>query len=183
MQGVVSPITDSVFNTLSDATADFRASFMADIDAMKTDLAPQRAKLREVIDRHIAEYRAQMDPIITEYYEKHTADMNALKAKLEPVMAELSTKVEANVEETKTALLPIVEAVRDKLTAHLETLKGMASPYVEEYKDKMVQTYSQASLNPDEMNKLKEKIIPLAEGLKTQLQTIFETIASSITKS
>lgn len=183
VQGAVSPITDTVFNTFVDATADFRTAFIADMNALKADLEPKRAELKKVIEKHIAEYRVQMEPIITEYYKKHTAEMEELRTRMEPVVADLRTRVETNVEETKQALMPIVEAVREKLSAHLEALKTMATPYVEEYKDKVVQSYNQASINPEELNNLREKIAPLAADIKVKLQAIFEAVAGSITKS
>ncbi|XP_035536036.1 LOW QUALITY PROTEIN: apolipoprotein A-I-like [Morone saxatilis] len=184
LQGAVSPMTDSVVSTISDATAEFRASVLADIEALKADLAPKQVQLKEVIDKHISEYRTLMDPILTEYYAKHTADMEALKLKMEPIVEELRTKISTNVEETKTALMPIVESVRDKLQERLESLKAMASPYVEEYKEQLKQAYNQAqNINADEITTLKDKITPLAEEVKAKLQEIFEAIAASITKN
>lgn len=183
LQGVVSPITDTIVNGFSEATAEFRASFAADMDALKADIEPKREELKRVVDRHIAEYRTQLEPIITEYYNKHTKDMEALRVRLEPIAADLRTKVETNVEETKAALMPIVESVREKLTAHLESLKAMASPYVEEYKDKLVQSYSQVSTNTEDYAALRETIAPLAAEIKVNLHKIFEAIASTVTKS
>ncbi|WP_289449418.1 hypothetical protein, partial [Klebsiella pneumoniae] len=57
LQGSVSPVTDNIVATISDATADFRTSVMNDIDALKADLEPKRIALRDVINKHIEEYR------------------------------------------------------------------------------------------------------------------------------
>uniref|UniRef100_A0AAQ6INK6 Apolipoprotein A-Ib n=1 Tax=Anabas testudineus TaxID=64144 RepID=A0AAQ6INK6_ANATE len=171
----VSPITDSVVSTIADATADFRASVASDLETLKTELEPKRAKLREVIEQHIEEYRAHLQPIINEYYTKHTAEMDALKAKLEPALEELRTKA---------ALMPILEAVRTKATHRLENLKEMVTPYVEEYKEQAKQAYSQAqTINADELNALREKIAPLVEDIKTKVYAVFEAIAATVTKS
>ncbi|XP_023256300.1 apolipoprotein A-IV [Seriola lalandi dorsalis] len=184
MQGAVSPVTDQVVATISDATADLRTTVLNDIESLKAEIEPKRAELRDVINKHIDEYRTQMQPIISEYYSKHTADMEALRVKLEPVVEELRQKVATNLDETKTALMPIVEAVRNKLSERLETLKDMASPYVEEYKDQLKQAYSQAqNINTDELTALKEKITPLAEDVRVKLQAIFEAIAATVNKN
>merc|ERR1711915_34895 len=72
LQTSVSPVTDSVVKTLADATAGFRAAVEADIETLKAELAPKRAALKEVLDRHIQEYSTQLEPIVSEYYAKHT---------------------------------------------------------------------------------------------------------------
>ncbi|XP_031139526.1 apolipoprotein A-Ib [Sander lucioperca] len=184
LQQSVSPVTDNVVSTISDATSDLRTAIMQDIETLKADLEPKRAALREVIDRHIQDYRTRMEPIITEYSAKHTEHMDALKARLEPVVEELRAKVATNVEETKTALMPIVEAVRAKLSERLEQLKQMATPYVEEYKDQLQQAYAQAqSVNSDDLNALRTKIAPMVDDIKLKLGAIFEAITASVSKS
>uniref|UniRef100_A0AAQ4PL57 Apolipoprotein A-Ib n=1 Tax=Gasterosteus aculeatus aculeatus TaxID=481459 RepID=A0AAQ4PL57_GASAC len=177
LQGSVSPITDSVVSTIADATSDFRASVMA-------DLAPKRAALKEVIDRHVDQYRTILEPIISEYSAKHSADMEALRGKMQPIVADLQNKVSVNVEETKAALIPIVEAVRTKLSERLEQLKTMVGPYVEEYKDQMRSAYQQAQgVKAEDLAALREKIAPLAEDIKVKMQAIFGLITESIQHS
>ncbi|XP_056296563.1 apolipoprotein A-Ib [Pseudoliparis swirei] len=183
LQGAVSPVTDNVVATIADATSDFRASVISDIDNLKAKLEPKRVALKAVIDRHIEQYRAALEPIITEYSAKHAADMEVLRAKLDPIIEDLRLKVANNVEETKTALMPIVEAVRAKLSERLEQLKMMVSPYVEEYKDQMKMAYDQAQgISADDLTALREKIQPLAEDVKMKLNAIFELVAASINK-
>ncbi|XP_034459733.1 apolipoprotein A-Ib [Hippoglossus hippoglossus] len=184
LQTSVSPITDNVFTTIAEATADFRASVDADIKALKADIEPKRVELRRVITEHIEEYRRQLEPIIKDYHTKHSADMEALKIKLEPVVEAMKTSVAANVEETKTALMPILESVRAKLSERLENLKEMATPYVEEYKDQLKSAYSQAqAVNPEDITALREKIAPMAEEVKAKVQEMFEAIAAAFNKS
>ncbi|XP_060929485.1 apolipoprotein A-I-like isoform X2 [Limanda limanda] len=184
LQASVSPITDNVVTTIADATADFRASVDADIQALKLDLEPKRAELRRVITEHIEEYRRQLEPIITDYHTKHTADMDALKIKLQPVVDAMKTSVAANVEETKTALMPILESVRAKLSERLENLKDIATPYVEEYKDQLKQAYGQAqSVKPEDLTALKEKIAPMADEVRAKVTEMFEAIAATFQKS
>ncbi|XP_068563103.1 LOW QUALITY PROTEIN: apolipoprotein A-I-like [Cebidichthys violaceus] len=183
LQAAASPVTDSVVTTIADATADFRASVNADLELLKTELEPKHAALKEVVDRHIEQYRTVLEPLITEYSAKHTADMEVLKGKMEPIVEDLRNKVATNVEETKAALIPIVEAVRAKLSERLEQLKAMVSPYVEEYKDQMKQAYDQAQgVKPEDITALKEKIAPLAEDIKVKLTAIFEQVAAAIQK-
>uniref|UniRef100_A0A8C9ZK58 Apolipoprotein A-Ib n=1 Tax=Sander lucioperca TaxID=283035 RepID=A0A8C9ZK58_SANLU len=162
LQQSVSPVTDNVVSTISDATSDLRTAIMQDIETLKADLEPKRAALREVIDRHIQDYRTRMEPIITEYSAKHTEHMDALKARLEPV----------------------VEELRAKLSERLEQLKQMATPYVEEYKDQLQQAYAQAqSVNSDDLNALRTKIAPMVDDIKLKLGAIFEAITASVSKS
>ncbi|XP_044057295.1 apolipoprotein A-I-like [Siniperca chuatsi] len=183
-QKTVSPITDNVVTTISDATADFRTTVMSDIEALRAKYEPEREKLKEIIERHIADYRAQIEPIITEYHTKHAAEMESLKVKLEPIVEQLRDKVAVNVEETKTALMPIVDAVRAKLSERLENLKALATPYVEEYKDKLTQSYNQAqTISNEEITALQEKIAPLAAEIKDKLKAIFEAITATVTKN
>merc|ERR1712212_890204 len=162
LQTSVSPVTDSVVKTISDATAGLRAAIEADVETLKTDLEPKRIALKEVIDRHIAQYSAQLEPLIAEHYAKHVTEMDALKTKLEPIVEDLRAKVAVNIEETKNAMMPIVEAVRAKVSERLEELKNMAKPYVDEYKD---------------------QIAPLAEDVKTKLQMMAEIIMASVNQS
>ncbi|CAB1415915.1 unnamed protein product [Pleuronectes platessa] len=184
LQSSVIPITNNVVTTIAEATAEFRASVDADIQALKADLEPKRVELRRVITEHIEEYRRQLEPIIKEYHAKHTEDMDALKIKLQPVVEAMKTSVAANVEETKTALMPILESVRAKLSERLENLKDMATPYVEEYKDQLKEAYSQAqAVKPEDLTALKEKISPMAEEVKVKVTEMFEAIAATFQKS
>merc|ERR1712212_1348007 len=162
LQTSVSPVTDSVVKTISDATAGLRAAIEADVETLKTDLEPKRIALKEVIDRHIAQYSAQLEPLVAEHYAKHVTEMDALKTKLEP----------------------IVEAVRAKVSERLEELKNMAKPYVDEYKDQMKQAYDQAKgIKTEDLTALKDKIAPLAEDVKTKLQMMAEIIMASVNQS
>merc|ERR1712180_319556 len=162
LQASVSPVTDGIVKTISDATAGFRASVEADLETLKTELEPKRVALKEVLDKHIQEYSAVLEPIIAEHYAKHTADMEALKTKLEPV----------------------VEAVRTKISERLEELKNMAKPYVDEYKDQLKQAYEQAQgVKTEDLTALKEKIAPLAEDVKTKLQMMMEIVIASFGQS
>ncbi|XP_041850652.1 apolipoprotein A-I-like [Melanotaenia boesemani] len=184
LQTSVSPMTDSVVSTVSDATADFRAKLTADIEQLKTELEPKRAKLMEVIEKHLEEYRTHMEPIIQEYHAKHTADMEALRAKMEPIVAELRQKMSTNIDETRAALMPMVEAVRTKLVERLENLKEMATPYVDEYKEQLKTAYGQAqSFKTDDLAALREKIAPLAEDIKAKFSAMFALIAETFTKN
>ncbi|XP_034058693.1 apolipoprotein A-I-like [Gymnodraco acuticeps] len=183
LQASVGPITDNVVGTLSETTSGIRASIMADIDSLKIDLEPKRVALKEVIDRHIADYHTRMQPIIQEYAAKHTADIESLKARMEPIVEEMRTKIALNVEETKTAMMPIVDAVRAKLSERLEELKTMATPFVEEYKEHISQVYaSSQGMDSEKLVELRAKVAPLVEDVKAKLQAIFETIVASYNK-
>ncbi|XP_037632298.1 apolipoprotein A-I-like [Sebastes umbrosus] len=184
VQASVAPVTDSVVSTIADVTLEFRTAVEADIEALKVDLEPKRAELQEVIDRHIADYRTRIEPIVTEYFAKHNADMEVLKTKLDPILADLQVKLTTNVEETKAALMPIVEAVRIKLSERLEQMKLMVSPYVDEYKEQLKNAYSKIqSINTDDADALRDKIRPLAEEIKVKMQAIYEAVYATITKS
>ncbi|XP_023817224.1 apolipoprotein A-I isoform X2 [Oryzias latipes] len=184
LQAQVSPMTDSVVTTISDATAEFRNSISQDIEALRADLAPKREKLREVLEKHMEEYRVQLEPIVKEYQARHTAEMEALRVKMEPVVAELRQKMAANVEETKAALMPIVESVRAKLVERLEQLRQLAVPYVEEYKEQMKNFYSQAqSITAEDIENLKAKITPLSEEIKLKFGEIFGAISATFNKN
>ncbi|KAL3057083.1 hypothetical protein OYC64_007548 [Pagothenia borchgrevinki] len=183
VQAAVGPVTDGVLSTICDTTADLRASIMADIDSLKVDLEPKRLALKEVIDRHIADYRTRMQPIIEEYAAKHTVEMESLKAKMEPIVAEMQTKIASNIEETKTAMMPIVDAVRAKLSERLEELKTLATPYVEEYKDQISKVYADGqNMNTEKIVELRSKVAPLVEEVKVKLQDIFQTIVAFYNK-
>ena len=195
-QANAEPYTDAVVNQVMEATADVRASIMADVEALRNDLAPKREALKQVVDAHIVEYRTLMEPIIVDYAAKHKQQMDALKLQLDPVMDELTAKVSKNVEETKTALMPIVESVRSKLTERLEGLKSMASPYVEEYKEQLQKAFNDAktaagSLNIEEIQKqvsphvesLKTKADPLVEEARAKLMMLYEAIAAAMNKN
>ncbi|KAM9359160.1 apolipoprotein A-I-like [Symphorus nematophorus] len=183
LQASISPLTDSVFATIIEATSDFRASIEQDIQSLQTEIEPQRLNLKSVIHRHIEEYRAKLEPIITEYYAKQSSEVEGLKTRLQPVVEELQEKVATNLEETKRAIMPIVEAVRTKINERLEQLKGVVTPYVDEYKDQLRQTYEQAQqFNPDEFISLRRKIEPLVEDVRVKLRDIFNAIAGAVTK-
>jgi len=180
LQTSVSPVTDGIVKTVSDATAGFRAAVEADIETLRTELEPKRAALKEVLDRHIQEYTAQLEPLVSEHYAKHTAEMEALRAKLEPVVEDLRAKISVNLEETKAAMVPIVEAVRTKVSERLEELKNLAKPYVDEYKDQARQMYDQAkSVKTEDLTALREKVAPLAEEVRSKLQQIMEIVVAS----
>lgn len=184
LQSQVSPMTDSVVSTISDATAELRASIAADIEALKAELEPKRAKLREVLEKHMEEYRTHLEPILKEYHAKHNAEMEELRTKMEPVMEELRQKIATNVDETRAALVPIVEAVRTKLVERVEALKAMAAPYVEEYKEHIRQAYNQAQgVNTEQLTGLREKLTPLAEEIKQKMQAMAAIIGETFNKN
>ncbi|XP_070684679.1 apolipoprotein A-I-like [Pempheris klunzingeri] len=172
LQGKVSPMTDSVVATITDATADMRTAIVADIETMKTQIGPQFDKVKEVVTKHIDEYRTMMQPIVTEYQARHTAEMEKLKTQLEPLVEQLRAKVATNVEETKTAMMPVVEGVREKIIERLETVKTSLVPYLAEYKEQMQQYASSVpSMSADEM---KKKFATIIEELKTKIQPFVE---------
>ncbi|KAM8768923.1 apolipoprotein A-I [Acanthopagrus schlegelii] len=181
LQASVSPMTDSFYSTVMEVTRDTRESLNADLDALKTSLGPQQEQLKEVIERHINDYRTLLTPIYNDYKTKHDEEMAALKTKLEPVLEELRTKIQTNVEETKGVLMPMVETVRSKVTERLENLREVVQPYVQEYKEQMKQMYDQAQ-NVD-TDALKAKITPLVDEIKVKVNAIFEIIAASVTKN
>ncbi|AWO99325.1 Apolipoprotein AI isoform 6 [Scophthalmus maximus] len=184
LQGAVSPVTDSVVSTIVDATADFQASVINDINTLKAELEPKRLELKEVLENHIADYRLQLEPIIKEYFEKHTTEMEALKIRLEPIVEQMRAKVATNVEETKAVLMPMVESVRSKLTERLDSLRQIVSPYVDEYKEQLKKAYGQAqSISPEDIQALKDKVTPMAEDIKVQLTSIFEAVSALFNKS
>uniref|UniRef100_A0A3P9BCQ0 Apolipoprotein A-Ib n=1 Tax=Maylandia zebra TaxID=106582 RepID=A0A3P9BCQ0_9CICH len=180
LQASVSPVTDSVFTTVSEATADLRNSIVTDIEALRVELEPKRAQLREVIERHMAEYRSQLEPMVREYHAKHTAEMEEMKTKLEPIMTELREKIRTNVEETKAALTPIVESIRARVATHVEQAREKLAPYVEEYKEQLRQAYDHAqNVKTEDLTALKEKIHPLTEDIKAKLQQIFAIVSET----
>ncbi|XP_073339516.1 apolipoprotein A-Ib [Pagrus major] len=180
LQSSVSPMTDSFYSTVMEVTKDTRESLSADIQALKTSLEPQREKLREVIERHLNDYRTMLTPIYNDYKTKHDEEMTALKARLEPVMDELHAKVRVNLEETKGVLMPMVDTVSTKVHERLTSLREVVQPYVQEYKEQMKQMYDQAQ-NVD-TEALKTQITPLVEEIKVKMNAIFEIIAASVTK-
>merc|ERR1711980_55218 len=179
-QASVSPLTDSFYSTASE----FRTSIMNDIQSLNLQTEAERQKLRDVINKHIEEYRATVETPFNEFVEKAKQEAEAMKTKLQPVVEDLQQKVSTNVEETKNALMPIVESVRVKLGERVEALKGAAAPYIEEYKDQLQASYAQAqSINTDDLTALREKIEPLAAEVKDKLKAIFEAIAATVTKN
>ncbi|XP_058490295.1 apolipoprotein A-I-like [Solea solea] len=180
LRGAVSPVTDSVVSTISDATVDLRTSIMTDIETLKADIEVNRAKLDEVVRKHIDEYHVLLKPIIEEYKDRHAVEMEAMKLKIEPVVKSLREKIAVNVEETKNTLEPIVESVRAKLTERLEGLKDLVEPYVDEYKEQVKTVYAQAqSINAEQLQSVKDKIQPLTDDIKLKLQAVFGILAET----
>ncbi|KAI4815098.1 hypothetical protein KUCAC02_005262 [Chaenocephalus aceratus] len=183
LQASVGPVTDNVVRTLSETTSGIRASIMADIDSLKSELEPKRLALQEVLDRHIADYRTRMEPIIQEYAAKHTTELESLKVRMEPIVEEMRFKIASNVEETKTAMMPIVDAVRIKLMERLKDLKDGATPIVEEYKEYIKNLYASGqSMDGARFTDLKDQIAPLVEDIKVKFNAIFETIVAAYNK-
>uniref|UniRef100_A0A3P8W6D7 Apolipoprotein A-I n=1 Tax=Cynoglossus semilaevis TaxID=244447 RepID=A0A3P8W6D7_CYNSE len=170
-QSSVAPVTDSVVSTLAEATAELRESIKNDIDSLKTELEPQRQKLKTLIDEHLEEYRIIMEPIIKDYQDRHAAEMDALKIKLEPAMEQLHAHFESNVEETK------------KLNARIAQLKEVVSPYVEEYNEMLNKAYGQAkSLTVEDMQALKDKVSPLYKEIREKFDHIIEVASATFNK-
>ncbi|XP_077467996.1 apolipoprotein A-I-like [Stigmatopora argus] len=181
LQGSVSPYTDGVVSTVGDLTKEFRANVDTDIAALKSELEPLRANLRKVVLEHLEEYRALLEPVITEFHEAH---MVAMKGKVQPLVADLQIKINENVEETKNALIPIVEAVQKKVAARVEDLRSSIKPYVDDYKDQMAKAVEHAkSISSDDITALRHKIEPLVGDIKVKLQAIFENIAETVNKA
>lgn len=184
LQGSVSPITDSVVSTISEATSDLRTNIQNDFKTLQDETAAQREKLRAVVEQHINEYRTMLQPIVSEYQAKHKEEMDALKLKLDPVMEELHKKIAVNVEETKGALMPIVEKVHTKLAEYVEQIKAVVTPYVNEYKEELRDTYNRAmSLSSDDLNAMRSKIDPIVEEIKEKVGAIGQIVTSTFSKN
>lgn len=184
LQGSVSPVTDTVVATISDATNDLRTSIQNDFKTLQDETAAQRQHLREVVEKHLNEYRTLLQPIVDEYQAKHKEEMDALKLKLDPVMEQLNKKIAVNVEETKSALVPIVDRVHTKLAEYIEQIKAAVNPYVTEYKEELRDTYNRAmSLTSDDINVMKDKIDPIVEEIKEKVGTIGQIITSTFAKN
>lgn len=180
LQGSVSPVTDTVVATISDATSDLRTNIQNDFKTLQEETAAQREKLRAVVEQHLNEYRTLLGPVVEEYQAKHKEEMDALKLKLDPVMEELQKKIAVNVEETKTALMPIVDKVHAKLAEYIEQIKAAAEPYVSEYKEEIRDTYNRAmSLSSDDITAMKDKIDPLVEEIKLKVGAIGQIVTST----
>lgn len=184
LQGNVSPVTDTVVATITDATSDLRANIENDFKTLQDETAVQREKLRAVVEKHLDEYRSLLQPVVNEYQAKHKEEMDALKLKLDPVMEELQKKIAVNVEETKAALVPIVEKVHTKLAEYVEQVKAVVTPYVTEYKEELRDTYNRAmSLTSDDLTAMKEKIDPIVEEIKIKVGAIGQIITSTFAKN
>ncbi|XP_076000188.1 apolipoprotein A-I-like [Genypterus blacodes] len=189
LQTSASPYTDAIFGQIMESTEALRGSLLADVEAVKHELA--LSNLREIIERHGGDYSSRLEPVMREYSNMHKAEMESLKAKLEPILADLRAKFSTNVDETKAAVMPIVESVRTKLNERLEELKTMASPYVEEYKDQLKLVYQQAReraslLNAEEIQaqvtSLKEQTGPIAADFRAKIASVYELLMASINK-
>ncbi|TWW76681.1 apolipoprotein A-Ib [Takifugu flavidus] len=184
LQGNVSPITDSVVSTISDATSELRTNIQNDFKTLQDETAAQREKLRAVVEQHLNEYRTMLQPIVSEYQAKHKEEMDALKLKLDPVMEELRKKIAVNVEETKGALMPIVEKVHTKLAEYVEQIKAVVTPYVNEYKEELRDTYNRAmSLSSDDLNAMRSKIDPIVDEIKEKVGEIGQIVSSTFAKN
>lgn len=184
LQGSVSPVTDTVVATISDATSELRTNIQNDFKTLQDETAAQRANLRAVVEKHLDDYRALLQPVITEYQAKHKEEMDALKLKLDPVMEELNKKIAINVEETKNALVPIVDRVHTKLAEYIEQIKAAVNPYVTEYKEELRETYNRAmTLSSDDLTAMKDKIDPIVEEIKVKVGAIGQIISSTFTKN
>ncbi len=183
LQAKVSPLTDSVYKTLVEATADTFKNINDDIQTFNTETMGQQENLRAIIEKHVQQYREAVEPFISEQSAKSVAEFEALKTRLFPIIQNLRQQFTTNVEETKAALMPIFENGREKFVKHVEILKQMADPYVNEYKEQLRAALTQAqSLNAGDATALQAKIEPYTEGIKTNLQAIFEAIVSSFNK-
>ncbi|KAK7883141.1 hypothetical protein WMY93_029315 [Mugilogobius chulae] len=181
LQEQVAPFTDSAVSTLDDATRDLRASIQTDIDTLKAELEPMRAELHTVVNNHIEEYKALLQPHLDEYTKKHEADVAAWKEKLKPVMTELQEKIDKNVEETKSKLMPIIEKIRGKITERVMAVKEMVEPYVQDYKDQMKTYYDQAStLKETNFDEVREKLMPHLTAVKDNLSKLAEEVKTML---
>lgn len=184
LQSNISPVTDTVVATISDATSELRTNIQNDFKTLQEETAAQRAHLRAVVEKHLEEYRELLQPVVSEYQAKHRAEMDALKHKLEPVMEELNKKIAFNVEETKNALAPITEKLYAKMVQYVEQIKETVNPYVTEYKEALRETYNQAaSLSTDDLNAMQEKITPLVDEIKERVGKIGQVISAAFTKN
>merc|ERR1712180_115565 len=137
LQASVSPVTDGIVKTISDATAGFRASVEADLETLKTELEPKRVALKEVLDKHIQEYSAVLEPIIAEHYAKHTADMEAVRTKISERLEELKNMAKPYVDEYKDQRKQAYEQAQGVKTEDLTALKEKIAPLAEDVKTKL----------------------------------------------
>lgn len=173
MQASVSPITD----TLVEVTAELRASLLGDINSLISETEVGRAKLREVVDRHISEYRSVLQGTVDTYNQKYGEMTAATIASLESVKDDLQAKFTTNVEETKSALQPVLDIVYGKVNMMIKKLKDMADPYIVDYKEQLEKTLDNAkAMSPEEIAAMQAKIEALATNVKNDLMAIFATL-------
>ncbi|MGG6505498.1 UNVERIFIED_CONTAM: hypothetical protein C4U49_11870 [Clostridioides difficile] len=134
-----------------------------------------------MVNNHIEEYKALLQPHLDEYTKKHEADVAAWKEKLKPVMTELQEKIDKNVEETKSKLMPIIEKIRGKITERVMAVKEMVEPYVQDYKDQMKTYYDQAStLKETNFDEVREKLMPHLTAVKDNLSKLAEEVKTML---
>uniref|UniRef100_UPI0037E99A96 apolipoprotein A-I-like n=1 Tax=Semicossyphus pulcher TaxID=241346 RepID=UPI0037E99A96 len=176
LQQNVSPMTDTVVETVMSSTAELRASMERDIEALKVETDPLFQNLNTILTKHIDEYKEAFTPIMEEYQRKHTEEAESLKTRLEPVFQ----RMQVNLEETKTALIPLVEAVRTKVNGLVEGMRSLTLPYIQEYRDQLRTSLAEANANPEEMAKT---VKTMAKEYALKLKTIVDGLAESAQKA
>ncbi|XP_041667344.1 apolipoprotein A-I-like [Cheilinus undulatus] len=178
--GAVQSQTDGAL----EATRDMRQAVTQQFKSLADDLRPKLLHLKEVVDRHMDEYRSILEPIAQDYNARRTTEMENLRAQMEPIIERLAS----NIEETKSALMPIVEFVSAKGHEWLQNLREAASPYIEEYRDQIMGGMRNArhqarNINTEDLSTLRDNVIPKANQVITKVKEIFSDIASTINKA
>ncbi|KAM9853525.1 apolipoprotein A-I-like [Aulostomus maculatus] len=184
VQSSVSPVVDGIAKTFSEAFEPVYQSISTDVESLKTSLEPQRTALKQVLDKHIEEYRLTMMPVLNEYKAQNAKIMSEMMSKFQAMIETLKGQMAVNIEETKDAMMPIVDAVRGKISKRVTELKDLIKPYVDEYKDQMQRAIDQAkSVTGEDMEALRAKIAPLAEDIKEKFRMIADIVVASYSQS
>merc|ERR1712189_156613 len=128
LQTSVSPVTDGIVKTISDATAGFRAAVEADLETLRTKLEPIMEELRAKIAVNLEETKAAMAPIV-----------EAVRTKVSERLEELKTMAKPYVDEYKDQARQMYDQAKSIKTEDLTALKEKIAPLAEEVKTKLQQ--------------------------------------------
>lgn len=175
-------MTDAFVESLTEPSNQLLDIFKDPYNNLREGINSEVEQVKTIVRKHMDDYIKLLEPVLSEYQAKH----DELKISLEPVMKDISAKMVVNVEETRGALKTLMENVRTKVVDAAKSVRDsiVSNPYFAEYKEQFNQAYAQRmNFRQDHLPVLQEKLKPLADKLKDNLEQIFAAVAETMVKN
>ncbi|KAM9489143.1 uncharacterized protein Hap1MRO34_005915 [Clarias gariepinus] len=170
LQNQMNPLAQDIMAKITKEAEVLKERVELELSTVKDKLDPYSEDLKTQIHQRVEELRAAVAPYAESF------DSDALKATVLQKTEELRGSVEEKVKDLQSKLEPYTEELKQKVDQHLQEFQKTVAPLTEDLQAKVAERTAlvQQGLAPF-ADDLREKLDPLAQNLKDQLTSLYES--------